>query len=99
MTVEETRAEGTTDATAPLLEVRDLTVEFAGDEVQRGDEIGHPLGAAALAASPQAPEQVEVAEDAVENIGRRDTVLVGLLRAREVRLVRLALTEPLPDDA
>jgi peptide/nickel transport system ATP-binding protein len=32
VTVQEVRAEGTTDSTAPLLEVRDLTVEFAGDD-------------------------------------------------------------------
>ena len=32
MTVQEIRAEGTTDPAAPLLEVRDLTVEFAGDD-------------------------------------------------------------------
>jgi peptide/nickel transport system ATP-binding protein len=32
VTVQEVRAEGTTDPTAPLLEVRDLTVEFAGDD-------------------------------------------------------------------
>ena len=32
MTVQEIRAEGTTDPAAPLLEVRDLTVEFPGDD-------------------------------------------------------------------
>jgi peptide/nickel transport system ATP-binding protein len=32
VTVQEIRAEGTTDPAAPLLEVRDLTVEFAGDD-------------------------------------------------------------------
>ena len=83
-------------APAVLAEVGE---RLAADEVQRGDEVGHPVGAAALAASAETPEQVEIAEDPVEGVGRRDAVLMGLLSAREVRLACAALPEPLPDDA
>ena len=70
-------------APAVLAEVGE---RFAADEVQRGDQVGHAVGAAALAAGAEPAEQVEVAEDAVEGVGRRDAVLVGLLRPRKVRL-------------
>ena len=53
---------------------------LAADELQRRDEIVDPVGAAALAASAQTPEQVEVAQHPVEVVRRRDAVLVGLLR-------------------
>ena len=52
-------------APAVLAEVGE---RLAADEMQRGDEVGHPLGAAALAANAETPEQVEIAEDPVEGV-------------------------------
>ena len=40
---------------------------------------GHPVSSPALAASAETPEQVEIAENTVEGVRRRDSVLVGLL--------------------
>ena len=70
---------------------------LAADQAECRDQIVDAVGAAALSASPETAEQVEVAEDPVEGVRRRDAVLVGLLGSRQVRLACAALPEPLPD--
>ena len=55
---------------------------FAADQVQRGDQVGHALGAATLAAGAEPAEEVEIGEDAVQGVGRGNAVLMGLLSPR-----------------